>query len=347
MNEHGSNGSEYLKTQFMERESFNKVFIVLLVCLISIANVLMGCEIDLKLVLFTLKRPVALAIGCFTQFIIMPLLAYSLAYIILMSHGSHLFALGLFVTGCSPSGSASNFWTILLDGNAHLSVTMTFFSMLGSLVTMPFWMNILGYKFLRNIGDSTTVCVPYDKIMFSLAGLIVPLLLGVLISRFKQNVAARSRKMLRPFLILVLVFVIVFGVISNFFLLKMITWPALLAGLLLPWCGFMFGCFTSILLRQDPKDVTAIAIETGIQNTGIAIMLLKLSFPDGDGDVSMLLPIIVACFTPGPLLLGFAIHSTTKYFKSKRSEISTSESTGKSECGEELLILRPDISSFA
>jgi hypothetical protein len=48
------------------------------------------------------------------------------------------------------------------------------------------------------------------------------------------------------------------------------------SGLLLPLLGFMCGCFSSILLRQTPEDVTAIAIETGVQNTGIAIMLLKV-----------------------------------------------------------------------
>lgn len=41
--------------------------------------------------------------------------------------------LGLFVTGCAPGGGASNFWTILLDGNANLSVTMTFLSTLLSI----------------------------------------------------------------------------------------------------------------------------------------------------------------------------------------------------------------------
>ncbi|VDO64357.1 unnamed protein product [Heligmosomoides polygyrus] len=55
----------------------------------------------------------------------------------------------------------------------------------------------------------------------------------------------------------------------------MMTVPALLGGLLLPWCGFMFGCFASIITRRTPPDVTAIAIETGIQNTGIAILVLK------------------------------------------------------------------------
>jgi len=77
----------------------------------------------------------------------------------------------------------------------------------------------------------------------------------------------------------------------------------------------MFGCFTSILFRREPKDVTAIAIETGVQNTGIAIMLLKLSFPGDEGSKGMLLPIIAACFTPIPLLLGYGVHTITKSFR--------------------------------
>ncbi|KHJ82003.1 hypothetical protein OESDEN_18306 [Oesophagostomum dentatum] len=81
---------------------------------------------------------------------------------------------------------------------------------------------------------------------------------------------------MRPFIIFVLIFVIVFGAISNFYMFQMITVPAMIGGLLLPWCGFMFGCFASIITRRTPPDVTAIAIETGIQNTGIAILVLKV-----------------------------------------------------------------------
>lgn len=83
---------------------------------------------------------------------------------------------------------------------------------------------------------------------------------------------------------------IVLGTICNFYMFYQITWPAVIAydlpyfprvqllfsGLLLPLLGFMCGCFSAILLRQKPEDVTAIAIETGVQNTGIAIMLLKV-----------------------------------------------------------------------
>jgi len=299
----------------------NKIFVGLLVVLITIANVLMGCELDLNTVLSTVRRPVAPLIGFFTQFFLMPILAYCIAFLVLMNNGMQTFALGLFVTGCSPGGGASNFWTLLLGGNAHLSVTMTFLSTIASLVMMPLWMHLLGYKFLKTSVENSTVRIPYGKIVISLLVLIVPLMVGVAIARFKPQVSAKARKMLRPFIIFVLVFVIIFGTISNLPIFGSMTWPALLAGLLLPWCGFMFGCFTSILLRQKPEDVTAIAIETGVQNTGIAIMLLKFSFTAAEADESSLLPIIVACFTPAPLLLGFAVHCFLKHLKLRKQQL--------------------------
>jgi len=96
---------------------------------------------------------------------------------------------------------------------------------------------------------------------------------------------------------------------------RLITWSALLAGLLLPLFGFMCGCLISIVSRRSPADVTAIAIETGIQNTGIAIVLLKFSFAPEIADASALLPVIVACFTPLPLLVAVGVHSAIKWLR--------------------------------
>ena len=228
-------------------------------------------------------------------------------------------ALGLFVTGCSPGGGASNYWTILLGGNVNLSITMTFLSTIGALVMMPLWIRVLGARLVQAVSPTASVLIPYGKIVASLVTLILPLLAGLLIARFRPNLAIRARKMMRPFIIGILVFIIGFAVFINWWLLKLITWRILWAGMLLPWCGFMFGCFSSIILAQRPPDVTAIAIETGVQNTGIAIMLLKLSFPGTDSDIASLLPIVVACFTPGPLLLGYAIHSTIKRLRMRRA----------------------------
>ena len=52
--------------------------------------------------------------------------------------------LGLFVLGCSPGGNGSNFWTLLLNGDINLSITMTFVSTIAALGMMPFWIYTLG-----------------------------------------------------------------------------------------------------------------------------------------------------------------------------------------------------------
>lgn len=45
----------------------------------------------------------------------------------------HSLRLGLFVLGCSPGGTVSNFWTLIFGGDLELSVTMTFVSTIASI----------------------------------------------------------------------------------------------------------------------------------------------------------------------------------------------------------------------
>ncbi|CAD6195475.1 unnamed protein product [Caenorhabditis auriculariae] len=332
-----------------ESVRMTKYFVASVVILISLANVLMGCELDIDAVMATLKKPVAPAIGLFAQFLIMPMLSFVIAHAVFVPRGLYSMALGVFVTGCSPGGGASNFWTLLLGGNLNLSVTMTFISTLFSFraelvveisptskrlasalivsqskgdqnvsIMMPTWLFLLGGQFLQGFSTAGTLKVPYGSITRSLACLVVPLLIGVAIKKFKPTWAQKSRKVMRPFVIFVLIFVIVFGTATNLYMFRTITWPVLLGGLALPWCGFMFGCFTALLTKRSPEDVTAIAVETGIQNTGVAILLLKASFSQPDADIGAVLPVIVACFTPGPLLLGAAVHLTLKKLRQRK-----------------------------
>ncbi|EGT48637.1 hypothetical protein CAEBREN_29681 [Caenorhabditis brenneri] len=121
----------------------------------------------------------------------------------------------------------------------------------------------------------------------------------------------------------------VFGSLTNLYMFRMLTGLALIGGLALPWCGFMFGCFTALLTKRKPEDVTAIAVETGIQNTGIAILLLKASFGQPDADIGSLIPVIVAAFTPGPLLLGAAVHLTFKWMRNRRQKSTDADSIEK------------------
>ena len=65
--------------------------------------------------------------------------AIDIALIPCVAFNDKLFRLGLFVLGCSPGGNGSNFWTLLLNGDINLSITMTFVSTVAALGMMPLW----------------------------------------------------------------------------------------------------------------------------------------------------------------------------------------------------------------
>lgn len=76
----------------------------------------------------------------------------------------------------------------------------------------------------------------------------------------------------------------------------------IIAGLGLPWLGYMFGWIVSKIFRQSNPDATAISVEVGVQNTGIAIFLLTFALDQPMADLSTVVPVSVAVMTPFPLL---------------------------------------------
>uniref|UniRef100_A0A0K0FKB7 P3 protein n=1 Tax=Strongyloides venezuelensis TaxID=75913 RepID=A0A0K0FKB7_STRVS len=320
----------------MHDEKLEKIFVGLLVIIISIANIMMGCEIDLNIVWETIKKPYGVIIGFITQFLIMPLISIIISLSVFWEEKYSPFALGLFITACSPGGGASNYWTILLKGNANLSVTMTFFSSLASLFMMPLWISQFESHFFQAFNSSDiTIKTPFAKIISSLLTMIIPLLIGVGISKKAPKLGEKARKIMRPFLMFVLVFLVVFGCISSTYIFNIITIRSVFGSFMLPFGGFMFGCFMALITRQSPENVTAISIETGVQNTGIAILVLKAAFHSPQNDIACLIPILVACCTPIPLTGCFFIHGLLrkiKAFRESKKSLPVEDKTLRKDC---------------
>ena len=110
--------------------------------------------------------------------------------------------------------------------------------------------------------------VPYSKILTYGIMLIVPLSIGVGITRCLPRVSQFLVKCMKPLAFFLIIFILVCGIWSQFFMIKLISWKVGVVGFGLPWLGFAFGCLFSKLCRRERKDIIAIAIETGIQNTG-------------------------------------------------------------------------------
>lgn len=125
----------------------------------------------------TLRRPIGPLIGFVCQYMIMPLIAFGLGYVF---YDQPAMRLGLFVTGASPGGGASNIWTLMFGGNLNLSITMTAISTFAAFVMMPAWIFTLG----RVIFSEGQLVIPFYKICTYAVCLVVPLGIGLAISKW-------------------------------------------------------------------------------------------------------------------------------------------------------------------
>lgn len=190
--------------------------------------------------------------------------------------------LGIFFTGVSPGGGASNMWAVILGGNLNLSITMTTISTFAAFGMMPLWLFTLG-KVLFQKGN---LKVPYKEISTYAIALVVPLLIGYLIQRYLQRVGKFFARILKGFSSLLIIFIVVFAIVTNLYLFELFSWQIVCAGLGLPWLGYTLAFLLAKAFRQPAKDCLTIAIETGIQNTGIAIFLLRFSLPQPEADLT-------------------------------------------------------------
>ena len=305
---HGQSPVYVTVTRSKDKKTASKIFGYSVAALISFAYINMGCALDLEVMKKVLRRPVGPAIGFISQFLFMPICSFALGYIFPWS--SPEMRLGLFVTGCSPGGGASNIWTVLFGGNLDLSVVMTAVSTFAAFFMMPLWIYVLGEVII----DDTQIVIPYFKITTYAVMLIVPLLIGIAIKKCLPKFASVMVKILKPMALSLIIFILVCGIWSQFFMIKLITWQVGLVGFSLPWLGFAFGCLFSKFCQRDRRDIIAIAIETGIQNTGMAIFMLWFTLDHPAGDLAAVLPVAVATLTPIPLLSALVYYNLKRRF---------------------------------
>ncbi|XP_037723861.1 P3 protein [Drosophila subpulchrella] len=293
------------------------VFVHTVIVLMTLLYINFGAALDLEVLRGLITRPVGPCIGFVTQVVGMPLLSYALGVFIFPN--APAMQLGLFFTGISPSGGASNTWSAVLGGNIHLSVLMTTISNMAAFATMPMWLFTLGQLVFERVGTQ----VPYKKIATYCGGLIFPLLVGLLVQRRLPRVARVLVRLLKPISTCLILFIVVFAIITNYYLFYLFSWQIVVAGLALPGLAYIFAWLAAKLLHQNAADALTIAIETGIQNTGIAIFLLTTTLESPESDLTTVVPVAVAVMTPFPLL---GIYLYKRICAPKTNEASASES---------------------
>ncbi|CRL04901.1 CLUMA_CG017952, isoform A [Clunio marinus] len=293
----------------------DRVFTYSVVILVTVLYINFGAAINMSTIKDIMRKPIGPAICFACQFVFMPLAAYGLGLALFPDF--HELALGLFFTGISPGGGASNMWTLLLGGNINLSIAMTTISTLAAFAMMPLWIFTLG----STIFERAELGVPYQRISTMAAGLLIPLAIGLLIQRYMPKIAKILVRILKPLSLILILFIVIFAIVANLYIFQLFSWQIILAGLGLPWLGYSFGWLSSKLFRQSSPDAIAIAIETGIQNTGIAIFLLTFSLEQPMADLTTVVPVSVAIMTPFPLLTILIIQKCKQLCSRKDSKL--------------------------
>ncbi|XP_011698719.1 PREDICTED: ileal sodium/bile acid cotransporter-like isoform X2 [Wasmannia auropunctata] len=303
-------------TVIRQERIIDTIFTASVAVLVSILYINFGCAMDWGVCRDTLKKPIGPAIGFVCQFLTMPLLSFLIGYLLFPDRPE--LQIGMFFTGISPSGGASNIWTLLLDGNLNLSITMTTICTIAAFGMMPFWVFALG----RYIFAEAEIAVPYRHIGTLMAGLMIPLAIGFFIQKKFPRVSKILVRIMKPFSVILILFIIIFAITTNLYLFQLFSWEIVVAGMGLPWLGFTFGFVIAYICKQPQADIRAIAIETGIQNTGVAIFLLRFTLKSPADDLTTVVPVSAAIMTPIPLVILFIIKLIYRYRKKTKTEVT-------------------------
>lgn len=231
--------------------------------------VMFGMGLTLKLDDFKLilSRPIEVLIGFTGQFVIMPLIALSLVKIFKLPPE---LAVGVVLVGTCPGGTSSNVMTFLAKGDVALSVTITSFSTLFAPILTPFITKIL-------IGATVEVNV-MSMFVSIVQVVILPIGLGFIINRFFGKTTEKLVSIL-PLVSVTAIVTIVATVVSlNSAKLMTSGLLIILIVMLHNGLGYLLGFFTAKLFGLSLAKQKTIAIEVGMQNSGLATSLAATAF---------------------------------------------------------------------
>ena len=234
---------------------------------LGIAMFGMGLTIKMGDFQVVFSRPKEILIGCLAQYTVMPFLAWILAVVLKLPED---LALGVILVGCCPGGTASNVITYIAGGDVALSVGMTIVSTLVAPLATSSLVYVLAGAWVE---------VSFIAMVLSVVKVIlVPVLLGILIRSILGKQIQKISELL-PLISVVSIVMIISGIVAvNAD--KIISCGMLVLGVVIlhNLCGMGIGLAAAKLLKVPYDKVTAIAIEVGMQNSGLAISLATANF---------------------------------------------------------------------
>ncbi len=227
----------------------------------------MGTSIEADAFKKILKNPRDIFIGSLAQFTIMPLIAWILA---LGFNVNKDIALGVILVGSCPGGTASNVITHIAGGNVSLSVSMTILSTLLAPLVTPFLVYLLAGRWVE-----VSILAMFKSVV---TVVLIPVLMGIFAKKLSPEKMEKSKSIF-PLISSLAIILIISGIIgANSEKIAKSGLIVLLIVMIHNALGLLLGLGVSKLFKMDYDKQTALSIEVGMQNSGLAIQLATANF---------------------------------------------------------------------
>lgn len=252
-----------------------------------LAFIMFGVAMDIQWagVRKVVQKPRGIWLGMMSQFILLPALTTGLIFII---QPQASVALGMILLASVPGGNISNFMSSLARGNIELSISLTAISSVASIVMTPFNFMFWGSLYQPASEVLRTIQLePLEVFQIIAVLLVIPLFLGTAFRSWFPLLAERIKQPIKILSILIFLGFVAVAFYANFDRFTAVI--QYIAGyvFLHHSTAVLSGYFVGALGRLDEPSRRTLAIETGIQNSGLALILI-FNFFDGLGGMALM-----------------------------------------------------------
>lgn len=231
------------------------------------------------------KHPKHVLVGLSSQLLLLPFVSFLIVMVVKPNPG---LALGMILVGSLPGGNSSNYFTLIGRGNPALSVSMTAIASLLAPIFTPlnfgFWGGKVGYAsdLFRSIELNF-----WDMAQSVLLMLVIPMVIGIYFAKHFPKTTAKMKGIMQGLSLVILIAFIVFAFSGNIHIFVEYYDQIVYLVLLHTCVAFATGYYWGYVLTKDKVVARTISIETGIQNSGLGLVLIFTLF-QGQGGMALI-----------------------------------------------------------
>jgi BASS family bile acid:Na+ symporter len=241
---------------------------------ISLAIIMFGIALGIDMSNFKaiISKPKAFILGVISQFILLPAVTFVLVYFLKPTESV---ALGMILVAACPGGNVSNFITSLAKGNVELSLTLTGTSTLLSVIMTPINFAFWGSLYVNQTALPYPIEIDFSQMFITVVLILgLPLILGILFSKKLPLLTAKIKRPIKIASIIIFIGFIVVALTNNFNLFLRFIHLFFLLVLVHNLLALSTGYLLAKSFKLPKMDRKTISIETGIQNSGLALVLI-------------------------------------------------------------------------